>query len=109
MQQIDHIESMNLDKKLVHMIDREGDSIAHLREMQQKGYSWLVHVKDGNFVEFQDQSHKIKDVANQIISSEIKEVDFKGQKAVLHVGETQIRITHAVKPKGVGPDGKRFP
>lgn len=109
MQQIDHIESMNLDKKLVHIIDREGDSIAHLREMQQKGYSWLVRVKEGNLVEFQGQSHKIKDVANQIISSEIKKVDFKGQEAVLHVGETQICITRAAKPKGIGSDGKRLP
>lgn len=109
MQQIDHIEAMNLDKKLVHMIDREGDSIAHLREMQQKGYHWLIRVKEGNTIEFQGQDEKIKDVADQIVTSEIKEVNFKGQKAILHVGEAEIRVTRRAKPKGRDQNGKRLP
>ncbi len=109
MQQIDHIEAMNLDKKLVHMIDREGDSIAHLREMQQKGYHWLIRVKEGNTIEFQGQDEKIKDVVDQIVTSEIKEVNFKGQKAILHVGEAEIRVTRRAKPKGRDQNGKRLP
>ena len=37
-EQIEHIESLPAGKKLVHIIDREGDSAAHQRRLSQKGY-----------------------------------------------------------------------
>lgn len=109
MSQIDHIESMNLGKKLIHMIDREGDSIAHLREMQQKGYHWLIRCKEGNLIDFDGKKQKVKDVVAQTVMSQITEVNFKGQKAILHIGEAEIRITRPAKPSGLDKNGKRFP
>ncbi len=34
------IEQYPIEKTKVHIIDREGDSIAHLREMSSHGFKW---------------------------------------------------------------------
>lgn len=107
MQQIDHIETLALDKQLVHVIDREGESVAHLREFHRKGYQWLIRCKEGNLIDYQDQLMKVKDVANVIVLNHIKPVSYKGKEVDLYVGEEVVQITRAAKPKAKDAQGKR--
>lgn len=106
-QQIDHIEAMPIEQKIVHIIDREGDSVARYREFEQKGYQWLIRGKESNTVEYLGQTLKLKDVTDQVATHEIKCIEYKGQKVMLHVGEADIRITRSAKPKQRNTEGKR--
>jgi hypothetical protein len=106
-EQITSIESMSINKKLVHIIDREGDSIAHLRQLSQQGYNWLVRGKEGNRIEYQGQALKVKDVADQTTTTFVKTVQYKGQSAILHVGESPIDITRDAQSSQKTQEGKR--
>ncbi|NLS43305.1 transposase, partial [BEV proteobacterium] len=39
---IARVESLNTGKRLVHLIDREGDSIGHMRTLSAQGICWLI-------------------------------------------------------------------
>ncbi len=105
--QIQHIEKSVVQKTLVHIIDREGDSIAHLRQMNHQGFKWLIRAKEGHRVEYQGQTHKVGEIAEKIETHSIKNISYKGNQHTLHVGETHIRITRAAKPKRKDSSGKR--
>ena len=47
-EQIKTIEQYPIEKKKVHIINREGDSIANLREMSINGFKWLILAKEGD-------------------------------------------------------------
>lgn len=105
--QIQHIEKSVVQKTLVHIIDREGDSIAHLRQMNHQGFKWLIRAKEGHRVEYQGQTYKVGEIAEKIETHSIKHISYKGNQHTLHVGETHIRITRAAKPKQKDSSGKR--
>lgn len=107
LEQIDHIESLPIEKTLVHIIDREGDSIAHQRLLNEKGYQFLIRGKEANTVEYQGKILKIEDVSAQVPTQEVKQIQYKGAIAYLHVGETSIRIIRSAKPKTLDHQGKR--
>ena len=106
-EQIEHIESLPAGKKLVHIIDREGDSVAHQRQLSQKGYCWLIRGKEGNTVEYQGQTLKAGEAADQLETLEIKIIEYKGKKARLHVGEAEVWITRNAKSARKDQSGKR--
>ena len=108
MEQIEYIESQKIDKALVHIIDREGDSIAHLRAMNQQGFLFLIRGKEGHLVEYQGQVCKVREVADQIDLSYSKTVTYKGKIEKLYVGEAEIQITRDAKPKKKDLTGKRL-
>lgn len=109
MEQIEHIESQMLGKKLVHIIDREGDSVAHLRFMQQQDYLYLIRGKEGHLVEYQGKNYKVREVSDQMVLSSAQKVNYKGRTEQLYVGEAEIKITRNAKPKKIDTNGKRIP
>ncbi|MGG2143152.1 hypothetical protein [Symbiopectobacterium sp. RP] len=42
---IARVESLDTGKKLVHLIDREGDSIGHMRTLSSQRICWLIRGK----------------------------------------------------------------
>jgi hypothetical protein len=108
MQSIVQIESLLLPKTLVHMIDREGDSVAHMRQMSQAGYQWLVRCKEGNRVSIDGHaSIRIGDVADQVTCGAIKTFDHKGAVVTLRVGATCVVVSRPAKPKQTNTKGQR--
>ena len=59
-------------------------------------------------VEYQGQTCKVREVADQIELSYSKTVTYKGKMEKLYVGETEIQITRDAKPKKKAPNGKRL-
>lgn len=106
-EQIQKVEHFPLEKTCVHIIDREGDSIAHLRELSGHGFQWLIRAKEGNRIEHQSEICKVGEVAERIEIQQVKPISYKGNPHVLHVGETAIRITRAAKPKRKDDSGQR--
>lgn len=109
MEQIEYIESQVLGKRLVHIIDREGDSVAHLRLMQQQDYLYLIRGKEGHLVEYQGENYKVREVADQVVLNSAQEVNYKGRTEQLYVGEAEIKITRNAKPAKTDTSGKRIP
>ncbi|MFW1946253.1 transposase, partial [Acinetobacter guillouiae] len=108
-EQIEHIESLPIEKKLVHIIDREGDSIAHLRLLNQQEHLFLIRGKEGNRVEYQGEDVKLREVSDQIPTTQTHTIQYKGNCEQLYVGETQISITRNARPMQKDETGKRVP
>lgn len=109
MHSIDQVESLSLPKTLVHVIDREGDSVAHMRQMSQAGYQWLVRCKEGNRVSLEHQSSvKVKAVADQVSCNAVKSFRHKGIAVTLRVGEAAVVVDRPAKPKQTDQKGRRI-
>ncbi|MGQ8976161.1 transposase [Acinetobacter schindleri] len=106
-EQIQKVEHFPLEKTCVHIIDREGDSIAHLRELSGHGFQWLIRAKEGNRIEHQDKICKVAEVAERVETQQVQPISYKGNQHMLHVGETDVRLTRAAKPKKKDDSGQR--
>ena len=49
-ERMDWIEQQQFARKLVHIVDREADSAAHLRQWSKQGSDWLARAKAGSHV-----------------------------------------------------------
>ena len=78
---IAHLEEQNFDKPLVHIIDREGDSVGHIRRWQKAGSRWLVRAKDNPRVEYAGQTMGCKQVAKQLKFKPTRMVVYHGKPA----------------------------
>ncbi|QBY46146.1 hypothetical protein ArsFIN_47570 (plasmid) [Arsenophonus nasoniae] len=76
------IEGLNLCKVLVHIIDREGDSIAHMRELSSHGYNFLILGKGGHTVEYQGKNQKLNDVADSLSYNNTVTINYKEKKSL---------------------------
>ncbi|WP_254304354.1 hypothetical protein, partial [Candidatus Sodalis sp. SoCistrobi] len=96
---IARVESLNIGKKLIHIIDREGDSIGHMRTLSTQGICWLIRGKEGHGAEWQGNSLKIGEIAALLPYNGCGQVDWKGKKADMEISETSIVITRAAQQK----------
>jgi len=71
-EQIKMIEQYPIKKTKVHMIDREGDSIAHLREMSSNGFKWLIRAKEGHQIEHLGEICKVAEAADKVATRQVK-------------------------------------
>ena len=63
---IAHLEQQNFARPLVHVMDREADSIGHIRRWEADGTHWLVRAKGNPTVELQGTSMACKAVADKL-------------------------------------------
>ncbi|MGX5700992.1 transposase, partial [Acinetobacter kookii] len=75
-EQIQMIEHFPLEKTCVHIIDREGDSFAHLRVLSGHGFQWLIRAKDGNRIEHLSEICKVGEVAERIEIQQVKPISY---------------------------------
>jgi hypothetical protein len=97
-QRITWLEQQNFAKPLVHIVDREADSVAHLRQWQAEGRQWLVRVKAGSTASYEGQSRTLSQIGREMIYSETRKVDYKGKPAIQWVGETAVVLTRQAQP-----------
>jgi transposase len=86
-------------RNLVHVIDREADSVAHLRTWQQQDSKWLVRARDSRLVLHNNQEVNLKNIPSELSYRALKNIAYKGSQAVLEVAETQIILHRSAKPK----------
>lgn len=95
---ISKLEQQNFTKPLVHIIDREADSVGHMRQWEANSCLWLTRSKKTPSVEFQGQSMPCAQVAEALHFEKIRQVDYHGKTQWQWVAETPIRITRNAKP-----------
>ncbi|MGG2142622.1 transposase [Symbiopectobacterium sp. RP] len=96
---IARVESLDTGKKLVHIIDREGDSIGHMRTLSSQGICWLIRGKEGHRAEWGGDTRKIGEIADDLPFIANGLVGWKGKKANMEIGETSVIITRTAKAK----------
>lgn len=85
---------------LVHIIDREGDSIFHYRQWDSSGELFLVRASDGQRVRWQGETRLLREVADQVELSGGPAVEVTAQVcAQLLVGETEVVIDRPAFPR----------
>ena len=95
---IHHLESQDFSKPLVHIIDREGDSVKHLREWDSSGYHWLTRIKANSSLNYRDQKSNAKSIAEHLNFREVRNVLHKGKQQSQWLAETEVRIVRPAKP-----------
>jgi hypothetical protein len=95
---IDHLEQQKFAKPLVHIIDREADSVGHIRQWQASDYWWLTRSKTTPFVEFQGQDMPCAQVAESLTFEKTREVTYQSKSYWQWVAEAPIRLTRYAKP-----------
>lgn len=90
-----YIEQQDLGNPVVHLIDREGDSLLHLRRFDRCGRTFLIRGNDVRRVEHEGQSRLLSEVEatlqDQFRFSRV--VDYKGRKAHQYVAETTVTLS----------------
>lgn len=104
-QQIDWIESQDFSKKLVHIIDREADSVGFLRAIKDR--YWLTRGHGGYRVSDGHALRKIQQIAEDLSFDEERTVDMKGKKYTQQIAETEISILRPSSPRTKKADKSR--
>jgi hypothetical protein len=103
------LERQALGRPLVHIIDREADSVGHLRQWSAQGSLWLLRVKEGGRVKYQNASVKLREVAAALSYEQARQVQYKGAAAVQWIASTSVVLARAARPSGGDARGRRKP
>lgn len=101
------LQGQHLGRPLVHVVDREADSILHLRQWSESGHLWLVRVKASGRVKWEDRTHQLSAVAAQLHFELARRVQHQGGQAEQWIASTSVVITRAARPKALDAQGQR--
>lgn len=105
---MDWIEQQGLTKRLVHMVDREADSVDHLRQWSRQGHLWLVRAKAGSMVRCGQADMSLAALAQQMTFRETRKVICKGQSCTQWIAGTHVVLARKAKPKRIDSNGQRI-
>jgi len=106
-ERINYIESEFSNKKLVHIVDREGDSVSLFRKLKNK--NWLIRVKAGNTARYKGENIKTSAIAETLNYRDSRAVLYKGMAATQKVAYANVEITRKSAPLRKDNKGKRLP
>jgi hypothetical protein len=104
---MDWIEELRCVKKLVHIVDREADSVAHLRTWSQAGHRWLVRAKEGGMVRHGEHEVALREVVEHLTFKEVRKIDCKGEPCSQWIAGTNVVLTRNAKPAKKDQNGER--
>ena len=106
-ERIEWIEQQQLSKRLVHIIDREADSVDHMRRWNLQGHYWLVRAKAGSKVRHGQKDISLATLAEQMIFRETRKVACKGLSCTQWIAGTQVVLARKAKPRRIDSHGQR--
>jgi hypothetical protein len=103
------LQGQGFSRALVHIVDREADSIGHQRQWEEQEVLWLIRAKGGGRVQWgKSKSIKLSEVAKQLSYEAVREVECKGHKAVQWIASTTVEICRPARPMAQDEQGKRL-
>jgi len=101
----------NLGAQVLHVIDREADSVGHFRSWNAAGHYFLVRGHDHRVVQWEGQKKSRKQVVDTLTErGEFQPAGtamYQGKCAELWVAETEVVLDRPARTMVVGEDGKR--
>jgi hypothetical protein len=105
---MEYLEQLQLGRPVVHIIDREGDSVGHFRQWQERNF--VVRVKGGQRVQWQGQScllnAVVKELQQQRAFTFSRPVEYRGRAASQYIAETEVVLSRAARPRRKGTKRK---
>ena len=101
------LEAQNLGKPLVHIIDREADSVDHLRQWTAAKQRWLIRAKAGSKVRVGDKNHRLDAVAAGLRYRSVRQIDLNGKPCQQWVADTLVVLARPARSKRKDAAGKR--
>ena len=96
-----HARDLGLGLPIVHLIDREADSVAHYRDWDRAGHLFLVRADDDRLVDHDGQEVLLPRVVERLQQrgafGHSREVLYHGKKAQQFVAETTITLSRPAK------------
>jgi hypothetical protein len=98
-----YVRDLNLGLPVVHIIDREADSVAHYRNWDQAGHLFLIRADHDRLVDYEGQERLWPAVVALLQQRgafrHSREVLDKGKKAQQWVAETKVTLSRPAKRK----------
>ncbi|WP_153558856.1 flagellar biosynthesis protein FlhF [Roseimaritima sediminicola] len=105
--------SLNLGPVPIFIIDAECDSIAHLRQWDAAGMTFLVRGQAKNTAKHENKRRNLKEIGDVLHDSGgftyVRKVNYEGRKLQQWVAETAIIITRPARPERLGEPRKSIP
>lgn len=105
------VEELGLSKPLVHIIDREADSVGHYRQWAAAEWQFVVRADDQRVVKQEGQNRKWPQVVAQLSQQGAfhygREVEIQGRQAAQWLAETRVVLDRPARPKRAGKKGGR--
>lgn len=104
-------QTWNLPAKLVHVIDREADSVGHMRQWHAAGHLFLVRATDRRVMR-QDRSVMLSEIADELEQGNgfrrTIDVEIRGHQAYQEIAETTVILDRPARHKIDGKQ-KQYP
>jgi hypothetical protein len=88
------VRERGLGERLVHVIDREADSLGYYRQWHSDCHRFLVRSDSERFVRWQGEEMRLAELNGRLQGNDqfcrSREVNYRGQQAVQHVAETEV-------------------
>jgi len=101
----------NLGKPIVHVIDREADSVGHYRRWQAAGHTFVVRADDNRVVTWNGQVVKLPAIAAALIYRDVLDADGQPLIVTTSTGVGRVQVAEAAivlhRPAKVNVDGKK--
>jgi hypothetical protein len=96
------VAGLGWDKPVVHIIDREADSVAHYRAWDEAGQQFLVRADNARLVDHDGAERALAKIPARLrrqgLFREIREVLYHGRPARQWVAETTVTLTRPAWP-----------
>lgn len=108
-----YAESIGLAKPCVHIVDRQADSLLHLRRFVRCGRSFVIRSDDVRRVKLSGESLLLEEVEQKIKPQMrfAREVEYKGRRAFQFVAETRLvldRLGRTNRKTAEQPDKRQW-
>jgi hypothetical protein len=98
------------DKKIVHIVDREADSVAFMRELDKNEALFLLRVKKTSTVFYlkEEKSYKQGELANKLsLGKLVKTIKYQKKKVTIYVNSCDVEVRRDATKTTISKDGKR--
>ena len=87
-----YVENIGLDKSCVHIVDRQADSLLHLRRFSRCARKFVIRSDDIRRVNFEGESLLLEEVEGKIKEDlkKVRQIEHQGKKAFQYVAETEV-------------------
>ncbi len=96
-----YVENLELPVPCVHIVDRQADSLLHLRRFARCGRKFVIRSNDVRRVRHQGASKLLKEVEESLQNElkKVREVEHRGKRAVQYVAETTVILEQMGRTK----------
>ncbi len=103
-------DNLQTNKKIVHIVDRESDSVAFMRNLTKIDELFLLRVKNNSKVYYPKENIDIKqgELADKLsLGKEVKRIKYKNKNVKIYVNECDIEVRRDATKFIVNDDGKK--